>query len=162
MDPLTRLWNRRGASVLIKSALDAARKQGSSVAIAILDLDNFKRINDSYGHQIGDEVLRKTALRLIQSIRDTDCACRIGGDEFLLVMKDTDASVARQTAERVRRMVVETPIPTRQGEITLSTSVGFAVRSGKDDISVEDLIGRADQALLRSKSLGRDQVVEID
>jgi diguanylate cyclase (GGDEF)-like protein len=162
MDPLTRLWNRRGASVMIKGALDASRKQGSSVGIAILDLDNFKRINDTYGHQVGDEVLRKTALRLIQSIRDNDCACRVGGDEFLLVMKDTDPTAARQTAERVRRNVVETPIPTRQGEITLSTSIGFTVRNGKDEISVDDLIDRADQALMKSKSLGRDQVVEID
>jgi diguanylate cyclase (GGDEF)-like protein len=162
MDPLTRLWNRRGASVLIRGALDAARQHGSSVGIAILDLDNFKRVNDSYGHQAGDEVLRKTALRLIQSIRDNDCACRVGGDEFLLLMKDTDSTSARQTAERVRRNVVETPIPTRQGEITLSTSVGFTVKSGKDEIEVDELIDRADQALMQSKSLGRDQVVEID
>jgi two-component system, cell cycle response regulator len=162
MDPLTRLWNRRGASVMIKAALDVARKQSSSVGIAILDLDNFKRVNDTYGHQVGDEVLRKTALRIIQGIRDNDCACRIGGDEFLLLMKDTDSAGARQTAERIRRIVVETPVSTRQGEITLSTSVGFAIMNGKDEISVEDLIDRADQALLKSKSRGRDQVVEID
>ena len=162
MDPLTRLWNRRGASVLIKGALEAARRQGSSVGIAVLDLDNFKRINDTYGHQVGDEVLRKTALRLIQSIRDSDCAARVGGDEFLLLMRDTDSTAARHTAERVRRNVVETPIPTRQGDITLSTSVGFVVKSGNDEIDVEELIDRADQALLKSKSRGRDQVVEID
>lgn len=162
MDPLTRLWNRRGASVLIKSALDAARQQGSSVGIAILDLDNFKRINDTYGHQTGDEVLRKTALRLIQSIRTNDSVCRVGGDEFLLLMKDADSESARHTAERVRRSVVETSVPTRQGEIRLSTSVGFAVKSGKDEISVEELIDRADQALLKSKSQGRDRVFEID
>ena len=161
MDPLTRLWNRRGASVLIKAALDSARDNGTSVGLAILDLDNFKRINDTYGHQIGDEVLRKTALRLIQSIRSSDCVCRVGGDEFLLLMKDTDAATARHTAERVRRAVVEHSVPTRQGDISLSTSVGFAIRSGNDPISVEDLIDRADQALLKSKSMGRDQVVEI-
>ena len=162
MDPLTRLWNRRGASVIIKSALDQARQQGSSVGIAILDLDNFKRINDTYGHQTGDEVLRKTALRLIQSIRTNDSVCRIGGDEFLLLMKDTDTETARHTAERVRHSVVETPVPTRQGEIRLSTSIGFAIKPGQDEISVEELIERADRALLRSKSLGRDRVAHID
>jgi len=162
MDPLTRLWNRRGASVMIKSAMENAREQESSIGIAILDLDNFKRINDTYGHQIGDEVLRKTALRIIQSVRTNDSVCRIGGDEFLLLMKDSDSAMAKHTAERVRKNVVSEPIPTRDGAITVSTSVGFIVRPGTDEISVDELIGRADQALLKSKSLGRDQVVEID
>jgi diguanylate cyclase (GGDEF)-like protein len=162
MDPLTRLWNRRGASVMVKGALDAARAQHSSIGIAILDLDNFKRINDSYGHQTGDEVLRKTALRLIHSVRSNDCICRLGGDEFLLLMKDTDFEAARHTAERVRRNLVESPIPTRQGEVSISTSVGYTVHSGDEDISVEDLIERADKALLESKAQGRDRVVAID
>jgi diguanylate cyclase (GGDEF)-like protein len=162
MDPLTRLWNRRGASVLIKAALDAAREQGSSIGVAILDLDNFKRINDTYGHQTGDEVLRKTALRLIQRIRNKDSVCRVGGDEFLLLMKDTDSDIAKQTTERVRRCVVESPIPTRQGNISVSTSVGYTVISGSEDIAVEELINRADHALLKSKSLGRDRVVNLD
>jgi diguanylate cyclase (GGDEF)-like protein len=161
MDPLTRLWNRRGASVMLKSALDDARGKRSYVGIAILDLDNFKQINDTFGHQIGDEVLRKTALRLIQNVRTEDSVCRIGGDEFLLIMKDSDSELARETTERIRQQVATTPVPTRAGEITISTSVGYAVRSGEDDISVEDLIQRADQALLKSKSLGRDQVIEI-
>jgi len=162
MDPLTRLWNRRGASVMIKNALETARLQGSSVGIAILDLDNFKRINDTYGHQIGDEVLRKTALRIIQSVRASDSVYRIGGDEFLLLMKDSDPVLAKQTSERVRRSIVGESIPTRQGAITVSTSIGLIVREGKEEVSVDELIDRADQALLRSKSEGRDRVVEID
>ncbi|HUF71294.1 MAG TPA: sensor domain-containing diguanylate cyclase [Gammaproteobacteria bacterium] len=162
MDPLTRLWNRRGASVMIKGALDEAKRQGSSVAVAILDLDNFKQVNDTFGHQIGDEVLRKTALRLIQSLRNNDCVCRFGGDEFLLIMKDADTDTARAAAERIRRQVSETPIPTRHGDITVSTSIGFVVGAGETDTSVEDLIERADQALLKSKSQGRDRVVQLD
>jgi diguanylate cyclase (GGDEF)-like protein len=162
MDPLTRLWNRRGAAVLLKAGLDAVKEQNSTIGIAILDLDNFKHINDTYGHQIGDEVLRKSALRLIQSVRSDDAVCRIGGDEFLLIMKDCDSATARATTERIRRRIVEIPIPTRQGDITVSTSVGFAIRNGTENDSVDALIDRADQALLRSKSQGRDRVVEID
>lgn len=162
MDPLTRLWNRRGASVLVKAALDAAREQSAGIGLAILDLDNFKRVNDTYGHQTGDEVLRKTALRLIQNIRNKDSVCRVGGDEFLLLMKDADAAIAMQTTERVRRTVADKPIPTRQGDITISTSVGCTVTSGSEDLSVEELIGRADRALLESKSCGRDRVLMID
>jgi diguanylate cyclase (GGDEF)-like protein len=161
MDPLTRLWNRRGATVLLKAGLDAAKEQDSTIGIAILDLDNFKHINDTYGHQVGDEVLRKSALRLVQSVRSDDAVCRIGGDEFLLIMKDCDSDTARETTERIRRNIVETPIPTRQGEITISTSVGFAIRNGTEDGSVDSLIERADQALLKSKSQGRDRVIEI-
>lgn len=162
MDPLTRLWNRRGASVMIKGALDEAKAQSSSVAVAILDLDNFKQINDTFGHQVGDEVLRKTALRLIQSVRTNDCVCRVGGDEFLLIMKDADSDIAKATAERIRRQVSGAAIPTRQGDITVSTSVGLVVRSSKDNTSPEDLIDRADKALMQSKSQGRDRVVEGD
>jgi diguanylate cyclase (GGDEF)-like protein len=162
MDPLTRLWNRRGATVLLKAGLDAVKQHQSTIGIAILDLDNFKHINDTYGHQVGDEVLRKSALRLIQSVRSDDAVCRIGGDEFLLIMKDCDSAAARTTTERIRRHIVETPIATRQGEITISTSVGFAIRCGTEDETVEDLIERADQALMKSKAQGRDRVVEIN
>jgi diguanylate cyclase (GGDEF)-like protein len=98
---------------------------------------------------------------LVQSVRSDDAVCRIGGDEFLLIMKDCDSDTARETTERIRRNIVETPIPTRQGEITISTSVGFAIRNGTEDGSVDSLIERADQALLKSKSQGRDRVIEI-
>lgn len=161
MDPLTRLWNRRGASVMLKSALDDARENRSNVGIAILDLDNFKLINDSFGHQVGDDVLRKTALRLIQSVRTDDTVCRVGGDEFLLIMKDSDSGMARSTTERIRQQVAGKPVPTRAGAIRISTSVGYVVRSGDDETAVEDMIKLADQALLESKSQGRDRVVEI-
>jgi diguanylate cyclase (GGDEF)-like protein len=161
MDPLTRLWNRRGAAVVIKSALDAARDDKTTIGIAVLDLDNFKRINDTYGHQVGDEVLRKTALRLIQHIRANDSVCRIGGDEFLLLMRDIDSEAARRTTERLRRSIVDHPIPTRLGQVRVSTSVGFAVRSVSSSTTVEELIHQADQALLQSKASGRDNVVEV-
>ena len=161
MDPLTRLWNRRGASVMLKAALNDTCEQNSSVGIAILDLDTFKQINDTHGHQVGDEVLRKTALRLIQGLRADDAACRIGGDEFLLIMKDADSQMVRAMSERIRRQLADTPITTRQGDIRISTSIGYAVRAGNEEESVDQLIERADQALLKSKSQGRNQVVAI-
>jgi diguanylate cyclase (GGDEF)-like protein len=161
MDPLTRLWNRRGAGVMIKAALEAASEHQSSVGIAVFDLDNFKQINDTYGHQVGDEVLRKTALRLIQSVRTDDSVCRIGGDEFLLIMKDSDSAVARAATQRMRQVVAEDPIKTRQGPITITTSVGFTVKTGAEDESIDELIERADRALMKSKAEGRNQVVEI-
>jgi diguanylate cyclase (GGDEF)-like protein len=158
MDPLTRLWNRRGASVLLKSALDAADQSGNPLALGLLDLDNFKRINDTYGHQVGDEVLRKVGSRLISAVRANDAICRIGGDEFLILMTDTDASTAARIAERVRRMVTDTAISTREGMLPMSVSVGCTVRMPRDSLAVEGLLERADQALLASKAAGRNRV----
>jgi diguanylate cyclase (GGDEF)-like protein len=158
MDHLTRLWNRRGASVLLKAAFDTADRNGTELAVALLDFDNFKRINDTYGHQVGDEVLRRIASRLVGSIRGNDVTCRIGGDEFLLLMADTPADTAARVAERVRHNVTDTPIPTRQGGIPMSISVGFTIRKPKEEVTVDQLIERADQGLMASKSAGRNRV----
>jgi len=158
MDPLTRLWNRRGASVLLNAAFETADQRNTPLTLALLDLDNFKRINDNYGHQIGDEVLRKVSGRLISTVRGDDVICRIGGDEFLILMTDTDAALAGQIAERVRRIVTETALPTRAGPIGMSVSVGCTVRAPREKLAVDTLLERADQALLASKAAGRNRV----
>ena len=158
MDPLTHLWNRRGASVLLKAAFRKADERRAPLTLALLDLDNFKRINDSYGHQSGDEVLRKIASRLLSVVRGEDNICRIGGDEFLILMTDTDAAVAGKVAERIRRTITDTPIPTRDGSMPVSVSVGFTVRPANDPTPAEALIERADQALMQSKAAGRNRV----
>ena len=158
MDPLTRLWNRRGASVLLQAAFDEADRRGTGIAVALLDFDNFKRINDTHGHQIGDEVLRRIAGRLVGCIRSSDATCRVGGDEFLILMRDTSAETAATVAERIRRSVTATPIPTRQGGLPMSISVGFTIRKPREAIAVDELIERADQALMKSKSEGRNRV----
>lgn len=160
MDPLTRLWNRRGAMVLIKNALERADRDRSIVAVALLDLDHFKRINDTFGHQVGDEVLRRLGARLTASVRIHDACCRIGGDEFLLLMFDTSADTARHVAERVRRSITDTPIQTRQGNVRMSISAGFTVRQPDEQIDVETLLDRADKGLMASKGSGRNRVCE--
>jgi diguanylate cyclase (GGDEF)-like protein len=158
MDHMTRLWNRRGASVLLKAACDEADRSGADLAVALLDFDNFKRINDTHGHQVGDEVLRRIASRLVGNIRSNDVTCRIGGDEFLLLMANTNAETAARVAERVRHSVTESPIPTSQGSIPMSISVGFTIRKPKEVVTVDQLIERADQGLMASKSAGRNRV----
>ena len=128
------------------------------MTLALLDLDNFKRINDNYGHQIGDEVLRKVSARLVSAVRGDDAVCRIGGDEFLVLMREADAKPAARIAERIRRVITDAPIPTRDGAVPMSVSVGFTVRSPDEQLSVDELLGRADQALLESKAAGRNRV----
>jgi diguanylate cyclase (GGDEF)-like protein len=158
MDPLTHLWNRRGASVLLKAAFDSADHRGTPLTLALLDLDNFKRINDTHGHQSGDEVLRKIASRLLSAVRNEDAICRIGGDEFLVLMTDTDAPAAARIADRIRQTITDTPVPTRDGAMPVSVSVGFTVRRPRDSTVTEALLERADQALMQSKAAGRNRV----
>jgi diguanylate cyclase (GGDEF)-like protein len=158
MDPLTHLWNRRGASVLLKAAFASADQRGAPLALALLDLDNFKRINDTRGHQAGDEVLRRVASRLLSTVRGDDAICRLGGDEFLVLMADTDAAIASRVAERIRRAITEAPIPTRDGPVSVSLSVGCTVRQPRDTTAVDALLERADQALMESKAGGRNRV----
>jgi diguanylate cyclase (GGDEF)-like protein len=158
MDPLTHLWNRRGASVLLKAAFSRADQRGSPLALALLDLDNFKRINDTRGHQAGDEVLRRVASRLLSTVRGDDSICRLGGDEFLVLMADTDATIASRVAERIRQAITSTLIPTRDGAVSVSVSVGCTVREPRDTAAVDALLERADQALMQSKAAGRNRV----
>ncbi len=158
MDPLTHLWNRRGASVLLKGAFARADQRGTPLALALLDLDNFKRINDTRGHQAGDEVLRRVASRLLSTVRGDDAICRLGGDEFLVLMVDTDATIASRVAERIRHAITNTPIPTRDGPVGVSLSVGCTVRAPRDTAAVDALLERADQALMQSKTAGRNRV----
>lgn len=158
MDPLTHLWNRRGASVLLKAAFDSADERGTPLTLALLDVDNFKRINDRHGHQSGDEVLRRIASRLLSAVRGNDSICRLGGDEFLVLMTDTEGPIAARVAERLRHVVTDTPVPTRDGAMPVSVSVGFTVRQPRDPNGVEALLERADQALLQSKAAGRNRV----
>jgi diguanylate cyclase (GGDEF)-like protein len=158
MDPLTHLWNRRGASVLLKAAFAGADQRGTQIALALLDLDNFKRINDTHGHQAGDEVLRRVASRLLSTVRGDDAICRLGGDEFLVLMADTDTAIAGRVAERIRRAITDTPIPTRDGSMPVSVSVGCTVRQPRDSTTLEALLERADKALMESKAAGRNRV----
>jgi diguanylate cyclase (GGDEF)-like protein len=158
MDPLTRLWNRRGAMLLLESALADADRRSTALTVALIDLDSFKQVNDTMGHPIGDEVLRKVAGRLVSSVRGDDIACRIGGDEFLLLIVDSDLRSAHAIAQRILATITQSPIVTREGAIAMTASVGFTIREPREHASIEDLLERADEALRQSKVQGRNRV----
>lgn len=158
MDPLTRLWNRRGASVLAESALQRADRSGEPLGIVVIDLDTFKQVNDTLGHHAGDDVLRRIGERLVGCVRPDDAVCRLGGDEFLVVVANGDESTTATIAERIRCGITETPVPTRNGGVQMSASVGYTIREPRDDVSFDALVQRADRALMRSKGDGRNRV----
>jgi two-component system cell cycle response regulator len=131
---------------------------GPTVSVLIADLDHFKRINDVYGHNVGDEVLREFARRLRDNIRPMDLPCRWGGEEFVVIMPDTPLQQAVSAGERLRQIVSETAFATTEGELRVTMSGGVAVSGGSQD-AVESIVKRADDALYRAKSAGRNKVL---
>jgi two-component system cell cycle response regulator len=159
-DGLTGLHNRRYLDSHLHTLFDRAVARRRPLSVMITDLDRFKSINDVHGHDGGDDVLREFAARLRKNVRGIDLACRFGGEEFVVVMPDTEAHVAEKVAERIRAEIERTPfVVGREGvEIKVTVSVGVSSLRHAPD-TVEDLMKRADVALYEAKSGGRNKVV---
>lgn len=159
-DQLTGLHNRRYMSRHLDTLITGAHKSGKPIAFLIMDIDFFKSVNDTHGHDIGDEVLREFASRISANVRGIDLACRYGGEEFVVVMPDTDMAFAFAVAERLRKSVETNPfvISRDPGRINITISIGIAGSEGNAD-SAEALLHRADQALYRAKREGRNRVI---
>jgi two-component system cell cycle response regulator len=159
-DQLTGLHNRRYMGRHLDTLVQSAKKSGKPLAFLILDIDYFKSVNDTHGHDIGDEVLREFAGRIGANVRGIDLACRYGGEEFVVVMPDTDISFAYMVAERLRKSVEATPfsISREPGKLNVTISIGIASSEGDGD-TAEALLHRSDQALYRAKRDGRNRVV---
>lgn len=157
-DELTGLYNRRYFDRHLALMLDKAREQGRDMAVMLIDMDFFKSVNDTHGHDIGDAVLREFALRLRRNIRGVDLACRFGGEEFVVLMPDTDYGQAQRVAERVRMAVAESPFDVSGLPLGVTISVGLALNESPAD-TPEVLLKRADIALYRAKREGRNRVV---
>ncbi len=159
-DPLTGLHNRRYALPHLARIADRAAGAGRQFAVMVLDLDRFKSVNDTYGHPAGDSVLVEIAGRLRSNLRAVDLLARIGGEEFLVALPDTTPEAAQLTAERLRRVIGERPVPLPggSGTIPVTMSIGLALGPGRPGGTVEDLISLADRALLGAKAEGRNQV----
>ena len=158
-DALTGLFNRRYMETHLGALTEQAASRGKPLAVLILDIDFFKSINDGHGHDAGDDVLREFALRIRKSIRNIDLACRYGGEEFVIVMPETDMGVATMVAERLRRKIASEPFAIQEGSkhLTVTLSIGIAALGQGD--SVAAMLKRADQALYRAKRDGRNRVV---
>ena len=156
-DPLTGLNNRRFLENHLSTMIENARMRRAPLTLMILDIDHFKRVNDTYGHDCGDEVLKGFADRLRGIIRGGDLLCRLGGEEFVIVMPAVKVSAAARIAERARQAIEEEPFVMPDGRsIAITASIGLADRH--HDTSPHELYRRADQALYRSKSEGRNRV----
>lgn len=158
-DELTGLYNRRYFERHLNVMLTKAQSQERDMALMILDIDHFKAVNDNYGHDIGDAVLREFSARLKRNVRGVDLACRFGGEEFVVLMPDTDVGSAEMVAERVRQAIAERPFDVGLARpLSVTVSVGVSLNETLAD-TPEMLIKRADVALYRAKREGRNRVV---
>jgi two-component system cell cycle response regulator len=159
-DQLTGLHNRRYMTGQLDSLVKRAGLGGDPVAALLIDIDHFKKINDGFGHDVGDEVLREFALRLASNVRAIDLPCRYGGEEFTVIMPDTHLADALRIAERIRMHVSGSPFRVAHGSelLTVTISIGVSATFGPND-TPETLLKRADEAVYEAKAAGRNVVV---
>ena len=160
-DGLTGIMNKRSFDEITKKDFEASQVLYKDISLILLDLDHFKKVNDSYGHKVGDQVLIYFSKIIEGMLRKSDIFARIGGEEFAIVLFETDSQGASALAEKIRQEVEDSPIECRHGEIKVTTSVGVSQNRGSDEL-FEDIFLRADQALYQAKEYGRNQVSVIN
>jgi diguanylate cyclase (GGDEF)-like protein len=157
-DPLTACLNRRALETRLRTEWRQAKRRNTTVAVLAVDIDHFKRINDTRGHPFGDAVLQELAGIFKATARDTDAVARLGGDEFVIVLPDTGWQGALTFAERMRRKVEDRSFGGGASPMSVTISVGVALARGSDPMSPETLLQEADRSLYKAKSGGRNRI----
>jgi diguanylate cyclase (GGDEF)-like protein len=157
-DPLTGVPNRRSFESTARREVERARRYAKPFAILALDIDHFKRVNDTYGHDIGDIVLKSMAEVCLTKLRATDILARLGGEEFAMLLPETDIEAAATLAERMRMAIETTPIATAKGALPITVSLGVA-QHAPNEPTIDAAMKRADEALYEAKHSGRNRVV---
>jgi diguanylate cyclase (GGDEF)-like protein len=155
-DVLTGIWNRRAILDLLHCEIERAARFRASTGVLMLDLDQFKKINDTYGHLTGDAVLKETAQRITQVVRSYDFVGRYGGEEFLVLLPGCDKEQAEQSGERIRLAVTATPLIVGESGISVTISIGATATIGGPETEV---LAKADAALYQAKNAGRNRTV---
>jgi len=158
-DPLTGLYNRRQLEESLHREVLRARRLGGTVGVMAIDVDHFKRINDTLGHEVGDRALRGIAEELASCVREEDIACRAGGEEFIIILPGTGKMALRTRAEAVRRAIERAQIPAGDGTLKLTVSIGLASFPSHGDTG-QALLRAADVALYKAKGAGRNRVTQ--
>jgi diguanylate cyclase (GGDEF)-like protein/PAS domain S-box-containing protein len=157
-DPLTGVYNRRGLFEAGEREIQRAIRTDRPLSGIMIDIDHFKKVNDTYSHAVGDQVLQGMIELCKKQLRSTDILGRYGGEEFAILLPETDCQIAYRIAERIRQSIAETPIRTKEGEISITISMGITcTREGISDVGI--FLDRADTAMYTAKTLGRNRVV---
>lgn len=157
-DGLTGLYNFKHLIKTLGKEIERSKRTGLPTSLIMMDLDFFKKVNDTYGHDAGNRVLKTIARLLQDNLRATDIPCRYGGEEFSIILSSTKLKKAIETAQRLRHIIEKTPIETNAGIIHVTSSMGVSFFHPTDVMSVEAFIDKTDQLLLRAKRNGRNRV----
>lgn len=159
-DALTQVWNRRHLLTLGQQEFHRAKRYHRDLSVLMIDIDYFKKINDSYGHTVGDKLLTTLAQTILKSMRSVDHFGRFGGEEFLVFLPETDGQAAVHVAERIREIAANLVISSSETDVSVTVSIGIATYT--KDLTTETLIKRADEALYQAKNQGRNRVILIE
>jgi len=160
LDPLTAVYNRRWFDQNLSRSLDRAHRNRTSFSLAVFDIDHFKKYNDAHGHPAGDAALRATVHAVQARMRTADRLARIGGEEFSILLPDTDLQGARYAAGRLVKAVAENSIEDAHGAPLPAVTISLGIAEGKPDMEPEELLAAADNALYRAKQAGRNRFAE--
>ncbi len=157
-DQLTGLANYRSFCQLLEQEMERTQRSGQPTSLIMLDIDFFKQVNDRWGHEVGNQALIHVAQLMLQTVRRLDTPCRYGGEEFAVILPNTDLGAAIPVAERLRRSIAETPLPQGERQLELTASLGIGTYQLGERTTPEELVQRADHYLYQAKQEGRNQV----
>jgi len=161
-DALTGLFNFRHFKTVLQAEMDRSKRSGIPTSLVMVDVDHFKAINDTYGHEAGNLALRSLADILSNEVRTTDIVCRYGGEEFAMIFPETHLNLAVKVADRIRKQISSEPIAIDDGEIKLTVSMGASVYMKFSVLDVNDFVASVDKYLYEAKQSGRNCICHID
>jgi len=157
-DPLTGLFNRRHLKAALDQEMERTRRTGLPTSLIMVDLDYFKRVNDTFGHQTGDEALKWATQVWRRNLRRIDILCRYGGEEFTIILPGTRLQAALRAAKRLQTALINAPVPLPDRKIHLTASFGVDTFTARDELTVRGFLKRADRYLLEAKVQGRNRI----
>ncbi len=161
-DALTGLYNYRHFEYVLQAEMDRSKRSGIPTSLVMIDLDYFKSINDTHGHENGNIVLKHVANILISEVRTTDVVCRYGGEEFAIIFPETHLHLAVKVADRIRETIAFTPVETSVGSINVTASMGASVYMKASILPIDEFIDSVDKYLYEAKQSGRNCICHID
>lgn len=161
-DALTGLFNFRHFKTVLQAEMDRSKRSGIPTSLVMVDADHFKAVNDTYGHEVGNQALRHLAEILRGEVRTTDIVCRYGGEEFAMIFPETHLNLAVKVADRIREEIAHRPLRLVDGEVDLTVSMGASVYMKTSVLDIDDFIDSVDKYLYEAKQSGRNCICHID
>ena len=161
-DALTGLFNFRHFKTMLQAEMDRSKRSGIPTSLVLVDVDHFKKVNDTHGHEIGNLALQHLAKILKKEVRTTDIVCRYGGEEFTMIFPETHLNLAVKVADRIRQQIAKIPLKIDAVEITLTASMGASVYMKTSVLDIDDFVDSVDKYLYEAKQSGRNCICHVD